>query len=123
MSEEADQGFKSVVVEDGHRSDGVSVIQNQEQEDPISSPMRSFQLLYSSQSSEEGIREAQMIPYVSSPQMTMTVHFEDTLSDEDCFQFNLIYESLAEGKTGNLTDLAIGMVLAPKPPSLASSHS
>ena len=95
-----------------------SVIQNQEQEDPISSPMRSFQSLYSSQSSEEGIWEAQMIPYVSPPQMTMTVHFEDTLSDEDHFQFNLIYESLlTEGKTGNLTDLAIGMVLAGKPPT------
>ena len=36
MSEEADQGFKSV--EDKHRSDGGSIIQNQEQEDPISSP-------------------------------------------------------------------------------------
>ena len=75
MSGEADQGFKSVVVEDEHRSDGGSVIQNQEQEDPISSPMRSFQSLYSSQSSEEGIRGAQMIPYVSPPQMTVTVHF------------------------------------------------
>ena len=47
--------------------------------------MRSSQSLYSSQSSEEGIREAQMIPSVSPPQMTMTVHFEDMLSDEDCF--------------------------------------
>ena len=42
MSEEADESFKSVVVEDGDRSDGGSVIQSQEQEDPISSPMRSF---------------------------------------------------------------------------------
>ena len=85
MSEEADQGFKTVVIEDKHRSDGGSVIQNEEQEDPISSPMRSFQLLYSSQSSEEGIKEAQMIPYVSPPQTTMTIHFEDNLSDEDHF--------------------------------------
>ena len=85
MSEEADKGFKLVVVEDEHRSVGGSVIQNQEQEDPISSSMRGFQSLYSSQSSEEGIKEAQMIPYVSPPQTTVTIHFKDTLSDEDHF--------------------------------------
>ena len=59
-----------------------------------------------------------MIPYVSPPQMTVTVHFEDTLSEEDHFRFNLIYEFLlTEGKTGNLSDLAIGIVLAGKPPA------
>ena len=59
-----------------------------------------------------------MIISVSPLQMTMTIHFEDTLSDEDHFQFNLIYWSLLiEGKTGNLTYLAIGMVLAGKPPA------
>ena len=82
---EADQGFNSVVVEDEHRSVWGSVIENQEQEDPISSPMRSFQSLYSSHSSEEGLKEAQIIPSVYPPEMTMTIHFEDTLSDEDCF--------------------------------------
>ena len=42
--------------------------------------------------------------------------FEDTLSEEDCKNFNLIYESLLlEGKAGNLTDLTLGMVLAEKP--------
>ena len=80
--------------------------------------MRSFQLLHSSQSSEEGIREAQMIPYVSPPQTAMTVQFKDSLSDEDYFWFNLVYESLlTEGRTGNLTDLAKGMVLAGKHPA------
>ena len=41
------------------------------------------------------MKEVQMIPYVSPPQTTTTIiHFKDTLSDEDHFQFNLIYESL-----------------------------
>ena len=45
------------------------------------------------------------------------LQFEDTLSEMDCRNFNLIYESLLlEGKAGNLTDLTIGMVLAEKPP-------
>ena len=40
-----------------------------------------------------------------------------TLSDEKHFQFILIYESLLiAGQAGNLTDLAIGMVLTGKPP-------
>ena len=86
------------------------------QEDPFSSPVRSFQLLYSSQSNKEGMKKIQMIPYVSPPQTTALMHFEDTLSNEDHFQFNLIYESLLiEGQAGNLTDLAIGRVLAGKP--------
>ena len=92
--------------------------ENGPQEDPISSPVRSFQSLFSSQSSEEGMKEAQMIPYVSPPQTTATIHFKDTLSDENHFQFNLIYESLlVEGWAGNITDLAIDMVLAGKPPT------
>ena len=50
--------------------------------------------------------------------MTMLVNFEDNLFDEDCFPFNLIYESLlTEGKTRNLIDLAVGMVLAGKSPA------
>ena len=39
------------------------------------------------------------------------------LSEEDCKNFNLIYESLLlEGKAVNLTDFTLGMVLAEKPP-------
>ena len=46
------------------------------------------------------------------------LQFEDTLSEEDHRNFNLIYESLLlEGKVGNLTDLTLGMVLAEKPPT------
>ena len=42
------------------------------------------------------------------------MQFGDTLSEEDCRNLNLIYESLLmEGKAGNLTDFTLGMVLAP----------
>ena len=52
------------------------------------------------------------------------VQFEDTLSEEDHRNFNLIYESLLiEGKAGNLTDLTLGMVSAEKISSLASGHA
>ena len=34
------------------------------QEDPVSSPLKNFQSLYSSQSSEEGVKQMKMIPYV-----------------------------------------------------------
>ena len=44
--------------------------------------------------------------------------FDDTLSEEDCRDFNLIYNSLLlEGRVGNLTDLTMGMVLAEKSPA------
>ena len=44
--------------------------------------------------------------------------FEDTLSEEDCRGFNILYESLLlEGRVGNLTDLTMEMVLAEKPPT------
>ena len=40
------------------------------------------------------------------------------MSDKECQNFNLIYESLLlEGKAGNLIDLTLGMVLAEKPPA------
>ena len=46
------------------------------------------------------------------------LQFEDTLVEEDCRNFNLIYESLLlEGKAGNVTDSTLGMVLAEKPPA------
>ena len=80
---------------------------NRSQEDCVSSPMKSFQLLHSSQSSEEGIKEVKMIPYISPFKETGVVQFEDTLSEEDCKHFDLIYETLLlEGKAGNITDLA-----------------
>ena len=64
------------------------------QGDPINSPLKSFQLLYSSQSSEEGIKEVKMIPIVSPLQETGVEQFEDTLSEQDHKHFDLNYESL-----------------------------
>ena len=59
-----------------------------------------------------------MIPYVTPLKEMKVLLFEDTLSEEDLRNFNIIYESLLlEGKAGNLTDLTLGMVLAEKPPT------
>ena len=59
-----------------------------------------------------------MISYVPTLEEVKLLQFEDTLSEMDCRNFNLIYESLLlEGKAGNLTDLMVGMVLAEKPPA------
>ena len=80
-----------------------------------SSPIGSFQLLQSSQSSEGN----KMIPYVPPLDEVRILWFEDTLSEEDHKNFNLIYESLLlEGRAGNLTAwLHWGMVLAEKLPT------
>ena len=78
------------------------------------SPLGSFQFLCSSQGSEKN----KMIPYVPPLEEDKVLQFEDTLSEMDCRNFNLIYESLLlEEKAGNLTDLMVGMVLAEKPPT------
>ena len=79
-----------------------------------SSPTGSFQSLQSSQSSEGG-NGMSMIPLVGA---TSVLKFEDTLSKEDCKNFKLIYESLlSEGRTGNITNLTLEMVLAERPPT------
>ena len=79
-----------------------------------SSPIGSFQSLQSSQSSEED----KMIPCVPWLGEVRILQFEDTLSEEDHKNFDLIYESLLlEERAGNLTDLTLGMVLAEKPPT------
>ena len=79
-----------------------------------SSPLGSFQLLHSSQSSEKD----KMIPYVPQSEEVKVLQFEDTLSETDHRNFNLIYASLLlEGRAGNLTDLMVGMILAEKPPA------
>ena len=77
-----------------------------------SSPLGSFQSLHCSQGSEK----YKMIPYVPPSEKVKVLQLEDTLSEVDCRNFNLIYESLLlEGKAGNLRDLIFGMVLAEKP--------
>ena len=58
-----------------------------------------------------------MIPYVSPLKETGIVQFEDTSSEQDSKHLDLIFESLLfEGKAENLIDVAVGMVLAEKPP-------
>ena len=57
---------------------------------PISSPLGSFQLLHSSQSSEKDKK----IPYVPPLEKVRVLQFEDTLSEIDYRNFNLIHESL-----------------------------
>ena len=59
-------------------------------DNPISSPLGSFQLLHSSQSSEKD----KMIPYVPPSEEVRVLQFEDTLSEIDCKNFNFNYESL-----------------------------
>ena len=59
-------------------------------EDPISSPLGSFQSLHSSQSSEKD----EMVPYVPPLEEIRVLQFEDTLSETDHRNFSLIYESL-----------------------------
>ena len=90
----------------------------QEREQQISgvgsSPGETFPSLSNSQSSGNN----KMIPYVSPIGKVRVLKFEDTLSEEDCRGFNLIYESLLlEGRVGNLTDLTMGMVLVENPPA------
>ena len=76
------------------------------------SPTGSFQWLQSSQSSEGGSGMS-MIPPVGG---TRVLKFEDTLSEEDCRNFKLVYESLPlGGRAGNQTNLTLEMVFAEKP--------
>ena len=153
MSEEADVGAGLVVIEDEQMRDEREVIGIQERSSPVgelstvimtgeeftngsmtdrevgkeglefsklsSSPLGSFQLLHGSQGSEKD----KMIPYVP-PLEVKVLQFEDTLSEMDCINFNLIYELLLlEGNAGNLTDLMVGMVLAEKPTYWLPSHA
>ena len=77
-----------------------------------SSPLGSFQSLPSTQ----GSKKDKMITYVPPLREIKVLQFEDTLSEDDRRNLNLIYESLLmEGKAGNLTDLTLGMVLPEKP--------
>ena len=75
-------------------------------------PLGSFQSLQSSQSRYRD----RMITYVPPLKEVRVLQFEDTLSEEDHRNFNLIYKSLLlEGKAGNLMDVTLEMVLAEKP--------
>ena len=85
-----------------------------ESEEPNQSPVGSFPSLSSGQNSEEEEEN----PVVSLTNRVMILRFEDTLSEEDCKHFNIIYESLLlEGRAGNLTKSTLKVVLAQKPPT------
>ena len=80
----------------------------------LKSPMGSFPSLISEQNSE-GEEENPIVPVTNSIKI---LRFEDTSSEEDCRQFNIIYEFLLlEGRAGNLTKSTLEVVLAQKPPT------
>ena len=55
-------------------------------------------------------------PIVSTTSRVKILKFKDTLSKENCRQFEIIYESLLlKGKAGNLTKSMLEVVLAQKP--------
>ena len=66
------------------REDGLGLVESS------SSPIGSFQSLHSRQNSEKD----KMIPCVSPLEEIRVLQFEDTLSEMDHRNFNLIYESL-----------------------------
>ena len=87
--------------------------------DILKSPMVSFCSLSSGQNSE-GEEENPIVPATNKVKI---LQFEDTLSEEDCKHFNIIYESLLlEGRAGNLTKLTLEVVLAKKPSNLVTSN-
>ena len=80
----------------------------------LKSLMGSF-LYLSSEQSSEGEGNDPIVPITNKVKI---LKFEDTLSEENCRQFKIIYESLLlEGKAGNLTKSTLEVVLAQKPPT------
>ena len=80
----------------------------------LKSPMGSFPSLSSEQNSEGEEND----PIVPTTSRVKILRFEDTLFEEDCRQFKIIYESLLiEGRAGNLTKSTLEVVLAQKPPT------
>ena len=71
-----------------------------------------------SQNSEQSSEGEGNDPIVSMTSRVKILKFEDTLSEENHRQFEIIYESLLlEGKMGNLTKSTLEVVLAQKPPT------
>ena len=80
----------------------------------LKSLMGSFLSLISEQSSEEEGND----PIVPMTSRVKILKFEDTLSEENCRQFKIIYESLLlEGKVGNLTKSTLEVGVAQKTPT------
>ena len=102
-------------IEGNNLESEVSIFRQDSQfSDNLESPMGSFLSLNSEQSSER--EEGESI--TSTTDRVKILKFEDTLTDEDHRQFEIIYESLLlEGKAGNLTKSTLEVVLAQKPPA------
>ena len=80
----------------------------------LESLIGSFLSLNSEQSSEREENDT----IISMTSWVKILKFEDTLAEENCRQFEIIYESLLlEGKAGNLTKSMLEVVLAQKPPA------
>ena len=88
--------------------------EDRQSQNNLKSLMGSFLSLNSEQSSEGEGND----PTVSMTSRVKISKFEDTLSEENHRQFEIIYESLLlEGKVGNLTKSMLEVVLAQKPPT------
>ena len=83
--------------------------QDSQLSDNLESPMGSFLSLNSEQSNKR--EEGGSI--TSTTDQVKILKFEDTLTDKDHRQFEIMYESLLlEGKAGNLTKSTLEVVLA-----------
>ena len=94
--------------------------QDSQLSDNLGSPMGSFLSLSSEQSNEK--EEGESITSITD--QVKILKFEDTLTDEDHRQFEIIYKSLLlEIKVGNLTKSTLEVVLAQKTSCLVTSNT
>ena len=88
--------------------------QDSQLSDNLELPMGTFLSLNNEQSSERDEGES----ITSTTDQVKILKFEDTLTDKDHRQFEIMYESLLlEDKAGNLTKSTLEVVLAQKPPA------
>ena len=97
-----------ITIEGNNLESKVPIFRQESQlSDSLELPMGSFLSLNSEQSSER--EEGESI--TSTTDRVKILKFEDTLTDEDHRQFEIMYESLLlEGKAGNLTKSTLEVV-------------
>ena len=106
----------NIITIEGNNLESEALIFGQDSQlsDNLELPMGSFLSLNGEQSNER--EEGESI--TSTTNRVKILKFEDTLTDKDYRQFEIIYESLLlEGKVGNLTKSTLEVVLAQKPPA------
>ena len=110
-----------MTTEDNDLESGVPIFRQDSQlSDNLESPMGSFLSLNSEQSSER--EEGESI--TSRIDRVKILKFEDTLSDMDHRQFEIMYESLLlEGKVGNLTKSTLEASFSPTTSCLVRSNT